>query len=119
MEAESGCLADEAETVALDAEDDRLSTGTPPAFSSSELSSDEELEEPEEAGRGVLVACFRAFLSAFLADFSSESEDEESEDEDEDEEEDDEEDEDESESEDEESDESEEEELCFLTFFVL
>lgn len=97
----------EAETVALVSEEDPCLTETPPAFSSSELSSDEE-SESEDSGRDFLVACLRALESAFFAGFSSESEDSESED---------------SESEDEEAEESEEEsdseELSFLAFLVL
>jgi hypothetical protein len=71
--------AGEADIVALVSEEELLETGTPPVFSSSELSellSEEELEllELEDSGSGVLTAFFRTFASAFLAASASESE---------------------------------------------
>lgn len=69
----------EAATVAL--ESDEVETVTPPASSSSELSSDEELDEleSEDSGRGVFFACLRALASSFLTDSFSDPESEESE----------------------------------------
>lgn len=73
--------AGEAEMVPLVSESTRA-TETPPDFSLSELSSDDESElleesellDVEEGGSGVFLASFRAFLSVFLTLSSSESE---------------------------------------------
>jgi hypothetical protein len=66
----------EAAMVALESEE--VETVTPPASSSSELSSDEELDEleSEDSGRGVFFACLRALASCFLAGSFSDSESE-------------------------------------------
>jgi hypothetical protein len=74
--------AGEADIVALVSEEVLLETGTPPVFSSSELSellSEEELElsELEDSGSGVLTAFFRTFASAFLVASASESDESE------------------------------------------